>query len=80
MTNKDKTQILLGRLHIDYVEGYVYHEHMITFKSCTEREIDRIIKNTWNKYWAMKQIVKGSLPINIIIKAMNICLAKEVER
>ena len=75
MTNRDKKQISMQSIPIEYVEHYIYLGHLISFKSCTDREIDRRVKSTWNKYWAMKEVFKARLPTKLKTKAMNICLA-----
>lgn len=74
MTNRDKKLISITSVPMEYVEEYVYLGHLISFRSCTEKEIKRRIKVTWNKYWSMKEIFKGDIPIKLKTKAMNICL------
>lgn len=81
--NKDKTKIMTNRqmvpmtllsADIEYVEEYIYLGHLVSFKACTELEIERRTKITWNKYWSMKEIFKSNLPINLKTKAMETCL------
>lgn len=74
MTNRERVPISIDNRTLEYVEDYIYLGHLISFKLCAEKEINRRIKNTWNKYWSMKEIFKGNLPIPLKTKAMDMCL------
>lgn len=74
MTNRKKAPMTILSSNLEYVENYIYLGHLITFKKCTETEIERRTKSTWNKYWAMKEIFKNKLPIKLKTKAMEMCL------
>ncbi|CAH2270055.1 jg17908 [Pararge aegeria aegeria] len=58
MTNKERVPITIKSTNIEYVKDYIYLGHLISFEFCTDKEIDRRIKSTWNKYWAMKEIAE----------------------
>lgn len=74
LTNREKIPISTATGQIEYNDDYIYLGHLISFKSCNEKEISRRIKSTWTKYWQMKEIFKSSLPTNLKTKVMETCL------
>lgn len=74
MTNRQNITIKSDSTEIEYAEDYIYLGHLISFKSCNDKEVERRIKITWNKYWAMKEVFKSNLPVTLKSKAMQTCL------
>ncbi|XP_045534998.1 uncharacterized protein LOC106709987 [Papilio machaon] len=74
MTNREQIQITVDNTPLEYVEDYIYLGHLVSFKSSIDKEVERRIKRTWNKYWSMKEVFKSKIPIELKTKAMNICL------
>lgn len=73
MTNSEKRPIIINNNPLEYTENYIYLGKRISFdKNSNDREIERRIQLTWNKYWSMKEIFKSKvIPINIKTKVMN---------
>lgn len=43
-------------------------------QNSNDQEVERRKQLTWNKYWALKDIFKSSVPIKIKTKVLNSCL------
>ena len=75
MTNDKQSVITLNNLPLEYVDNYIYLGKQISFyKQNNDLEVDRRIKNTWKRFWSLKEIFKGQMPLKIKKKVMDTCL------
>lgn len=64
MTNSRIKRITVGEEPLNYVDEYIYLGKQISFdRKNNELEVDRRVQITWNKYWSLKDIFKGHLPV-----------------
>lgn len=57
MTNSGKYNVIIEGQQIEYIKEYIYLGQAISFENLTEKEINRRIAVSWNKYWSYKQIM-----------------------
>lgn len=75
MSNGTEKDINLDGNALEYVEQNVYLGKQVGFgQNSNELEVQRKIKNTWNKYGSYRQLFKSDLPINLKKKVMDSCL------
>lgn len=71
MTNREQVPIILQATEIIYVDKYIYLGQNIGFTDLTLEEVNRRIKNTWKKYWSLKEVFKSNIPTRLKKKAMD---------
>lgn len=75
MTNQAKNVIMVDGEPIEYVESYVYLGQIVSFSDHMEAEIEKRITNAWNRFWSLKDIMKGKQHPNAIKrKIFNTCI------
>lgn len=72
MTNSHKKIIKVNENPLEYVDEYIYLGKTISFDTKNnDREIERRVQLTWNKYWSLKEVFKSGMPIRLKTKVMN---------
>lgn len=72
MTNSKKYPLYLDQKLLEYVDSYIYLGKQVSFdKQNNELEIKRRISGAWKKFWSLKEILKGTMPINLKKKIMD---------
>lgn len=75
MTNSSRKTIMIHNEPIQYVDQYVYLGKQIGFdNSNNELEVERRTRNSWNKYWSYKEIMKSNVPIELKKKILDSCI------
>ncbi|KAJ8714787.1 hypothetical protein PYW08_004768 [Mythimna loreyi] len=74
MTNSSKRSIHVGGENIQYVQEYIYLGQVVSFQARQEKEITRRIENAWKSFWSMKELLKGTLPMSLKRKLMDMCI------
>ncbi|CAG4934862.1 unnamed protein product [Colias eurytheme] len=75
MTNSVRRTLSVGSEPLEYTDHYLYLGKQISFtRESNEREVERRSQLTWNKYWSLREIFKGNLPIHLKTRLMNSCL------
>ena len=75
MTNSQQYPLHLDQKPLEYVDSYIYLGKQISCKKqSNELEVDRRITNAWKKFWSLKEILKGTIPINLKKKIMDSCV------
>lgn len=79
MSNSIKHPIYLDEKPLEYVDSYIYLGKQISFgKQNNELEVERRISGAWKKFWSLKDILKGTMPINLKKKLMDTCLLPSI--
>lgn len=79
MTNSIKYPLYLDQNLLEYVESYVYLGKQVSFDNQNnELEVERRISGAWRKFWSLKEILKGTMPINLKKKVMDTCLLPSI--
>lgn len=75
MTNSTPTDITNNGQKLQYVEEYVYLGQIISPKDQMSKEIDKRIATGWEKYWALKEMMKSKeMSIKIKKKTFDTCI------
>lgn len=75
MTNSVPVDITINGQKLEYVEEYVYLGQIISPNDQTSKEINKRIATGWNKYWALKEIMKSKkLSMKIKKKTFDTCI------
>ncbi|CAF4888459.1 unnamed protein product [Pieris macdunnoughi] len=74
MTSSEKKALYLGSEPLKYTDSYIYLGKQISLHNSNDQEVERRTQLTWNKYWALKDIFKISMPVKIKTKVLNSCL------
>lgn len=75
MTNDIEKTIFVENTPISYVKTYIYLGKQISFdRQNNEMEVERRVKNTWKKFWSLKEILKSDMPIKIKKRVSDTCL------
>ncbi|CAH2102789.1 unnamed protein product [Euphydryas editha] len=75
MSNSSRKKITIENETIEYVDQYIYLGKQIGFdNNNNELEVERRIRNTWNKFWSYKEIMKSNVPVELKKKIMDSCI------
>lgn len=74
MTNNIEQRICIGDVEIEYVHEYVYLGQIVSFQARQDKEVARRTENAWKSYWALKNFMKGKLPMCLKRKLMDMCI------
>ncbi|KAJ8715585.1 hypothetical protein PYW07_010067 [Mythimna separata] len=74
MTNSTKRRVKVDGQVLQYVDEYTYLGQIVSFKNRQDREIKRRIQNAWKTFWAFKEHMKGSLPMTLKRKLIDMCI------
>ncbi|CAH2103972.1 unnamed protein product [Euphydryas editha] len=75
LTNNCERPIMIKGNNIEYVSEYIYLGKQISFKtSSNEEEVTRRINATWNKFWALREILKGNYSLHMKRTIFDTCL------
>lgn len=75
MTNHIKSKIIVENVSLEYVHQYIYLGKQIGFqKDSNDLEVERRVRQTWNKYWSYKEVFKSEMPVFLKKKVMDSCL------
>ena len=74
MTNCTERNIQIGGVVIEYVHEYIYLGQIVSFQARQDKEVARRTENAWKSYWSMKHLMKGSLPLSLKRKLMDMCI------
>lgn len=79
--NLSKTKLITNSLNypininsepLEYVDYFIYLGKQISFANrSNELEVERRITGAWRKFWGLKEVLKGSMPIKIKKKVMD---------
>ncbi|XP_063361456.1 uncharacterized protein LOC134650431 [Cydia amplana] len=83
--NRTKTQVMTNSKNrtvmvaVDgqtkhYVDEYIYLGQLVSFSNRQDKEIERRVENAWKSYWSMKELMKGSLPLSLKRKLVDMCI------
>lgn len=75
ITNSQRLPISSNGNFIEYVDKYIYLGKQVSFnKSNNEEEVERRCKITWNKFWSLREILKGDYTSTIKKTVIDTCL------
>lgn len=74
LTNHTKQAVQVDSNTIEYVEEYLYLGKMVSFREVDKEEINRRIQIAWRKFWSLKEVLKGNLPMQLKKTVMDTCI------
>ncbi|CAF4889151.1 unnamed protein product [Pieris macdunnoughi] len=75
MTNSKERPIFVNATSLEYVQNYIYLGKQISFSQNRHvEETNRRVNLAWNKYWALKEVLKSNHNLTIKRTVMDTCI------
>ncbi|CAG9123810.1 unnamed protein product [Plutella xylostella] len=74
MTNSAKSRVVVDGQEIGYVDEYIYLGQIASFENRQDKEVERRINNAWKSFWSMKDLMKGTLPLTLKRRLIDMCI------